>query len=183
MDEQALLALQVPKAIQALSRLVADVDDFVFMQAGSFRWRDHDLWISRSGYTGEDGFRSSLPAEAITAFADELCALEEVKPIGLGARDSLPDRHIDGDLRLTRPATERRRDVEAHRPEIGVIARADTGTEAQVGEGRGRAAIDLARIEEADHPEIAEAIARLDRRFVDAAAADGIEIEIGRAHV
>src|SRR3546814_13059925 len=93
--------------------------------------------------------------------------------------ESLPDRHIDGDLRLTRPATERRRDVEAHRPEIGVIARADTGTEAQVGEGRGRAAIDLARIEEADHPEIAEAIARLDRRFVDAAAAERVE-KIGR---
>src|SRR3546814_892434 len=89
MDEQALLALQGPKAIQALSRLVAGVDDLVFMQAGSFRWRDHDLWISRSGYTGEDGFEISLPAEAITAFADELCALEEVKPIGLGARDSL----------------------------------------------------------------------------------------------
>src|SRR3546814_18112138 len=45
MDEQALLALQGPKAIQALSRLVAGVDDLVFMQAGSFRWRDHDLWI------------------------------------------------------------------------------------------------------------------------------------------
>src|SRR3546814_14461234 len=45
--------------------------------------------LFRSGYTGEDGFEISLPAEAITAFADELCALEEVKPIGLGARDSL----------------------------------------------------------------------------------------------
>src|SRR3546814_2126437 len=66
MDEQALLALQGPKAIQALSRLVAGVDDLVFMQAGSFCWRDHDLWISRSGYTGEDGFEISLPADAIT---------------------------------------------------------------------------------------------------------------------
>src|SRR3546814_9842764 len=66
---------------------------------------------------------------------------------------------------------------------MGVIARADTGTEAQVGEGRGRAAIDLARIEEADHPEIAEAIARLDRRFVDAAAADGIEIGVLRSQL
>src|SRR3546814_4828379 len=87
MDEQALLALQGSKAIQALSRLVAGVDDLVFMQAGSFRWRDHDLWISRSGYTGEDGFEISLPAEAITAFADELCALEGVRPNGIGGGD------------------------------------------------------------------------------------------------
>src|SRR3546814_18243440 len=68
MDEHALLALQGPNAVQALSRLFAGVDDLVFMQAGSFRWRDHDLWISRSGYTGEEGFELSLPAEAIRAF-------------------------------------------------------------------------------------------------------------------
>src|SRR3546814_11447982 len=76
MDEQALLALQGPKAVQALSRLDAGFDDLVFMQAGSFRWRDHDLWISRTGSTGEAGFELSLPAEAITAFAADMCAPE-----------------------------------------------------------------------------------------------------------
>lgn len=89
MDEQALLALQGPEAAAALSRLVAGEDALGFMQAGAFRWRAYDLWISRSGYTGEDGFEVSLPADAAEAFADELCALEAVKPIGLGARDSL----------------------------------------------------------------------------------------------
>lgn len=89
MDEQALLALQGPKAATALATLVSGVDALHFMQAGSFRWRTYDLWISRSGYTGEDGFEISLPAEAASAFADELCAIDAVKPIGLGARDSL----------------------------------------------------------------------------------------------
>jgi aminomethyltransferase len=89
MGEQALLALQGPEAAAALSQLVAGVDGLAFMQAGAFRWRSYDLWISRSGYTGEDGFEISLPADAAEAFADELCALEAVKPIGLGARDSL----------------------------------------------------------------------------------------------
>ena len=89
LDEQALLALQGPEAAKALSSLVAGVEALFFMQAGPFRWRTSDLWISRSGYTGEDGFEISLPAEAAAAFADELCALPEVKPIGLGARDSL----------------------------------------------------------------------------------------------
>jgi aminomethyltransferase len=89
MEEQALLALQGPKAAAALATLVAGVDALSFMQAGAFRWRTHDLWISRSGYTGEDGFEISLPAEAASAFADELCAIDTVMPIGLGARDSL----------------------------------------------------------------------------------------------
>src|SRR3546814_3240676 len=51
MDEQALLALQGPKAVPDLSRLVAGVDELVFMQSGSLRWRDTDLWISRSNWT------------------------------------------------------------------------------------------------------------------------------------
>src|SRR3546814_12909039 len=53
--------------------------------------------------------------------------------------EGLSDRHIDSDLRLARPAVDRCRDVEAHRPEIGVIARADAGAETQGGKGRGRA--------------------------------------------
>ena len=89
MDEAALLAVQGPAAAAALARVVPGVEALVFMTAGGFDWRGHALWISRSGYTGEDGFEVSLPAEAAEAFADSLLAQPEVKPIGLGARDSL----------------------------------------------------------------------------------------------
>lgn len=89
MDDAALLALQGPKAVNALSRLVPGVEALYFMQCAAFTWNGHPLWISRSGYTGEDGFEISLPADAAPTFADALCAMEEVKPIGLGARDSL----------------------------------------------------------------------------------------------
>jgi len=89
MDDQALLALQGPEAVIALSRLVPGVDALGFMQAAAFGWNGHSLWISRSGYTGEDGFEISLPAEAAADFADAVCDQAEVKPIGLGARDSL----------------------------------------------------------------------------------------------
>lgn len=89
LDEHALLALQGPEAVAALSRVVPGVEALYFMQCAAFAWEGHDLWVSRSGYTGEDGFEISLPAEAAVAFADALCAQTEVKPIGLGARDSL----------------------------------------------------------------------------------------------
>lgn len=89
MDDSALLALQGPKAVDALDRIVPGVAALVFMQGDWFAWAGHRLWISRSGYTGEDGFEISLPAEAAEALADALLAEAEVKPIGLGARDSL----------------------------------------------------------------------------------------------
>ena len=89
MEDQALLAVQGPKAVAAVARLVPGVDQLVFMTAGAFDWEGHALWISRSGYTGEDGVEISIPAEAAAAFADALCGQPEVKPIGLGARDSL----------------------------------------------------------------------------------------------
>ena len=89
LDEHALLALQGPEAVTALSRLVTGVEQLYFMDCAGFTWEGHDLWVSRSGYTGEDGFEISLPAEAAAAFAEALCAQPEVKPIGLGARDSL----------------------------------------------------------------------------------------------
>ncbi|WP_375428486.1 glycine cleavage system aminomethyltransferase GcvT [uncultured Sphingomonas sp.] len=89
MEDQALLALQGPRAVDALARLVPGVEALVFMAAGAFEWRGFPLWISRSGYTGEDGFEISVPADAVEAFADALIAEPEVKPIGLGARDSL----------------------------------------------------------------------------------------------
>ncbi|WP_375404181.1 glycine cleavage system aminomethyltransferase GcvT [uncultured Sphingomonas sp.] len=89
MEDQALLALQGPRAVDALGRLVPGVERLVFMTAGAFEWRGSPLWISRSGYTGEDGFEISVPADAAEALADALIAEPEVEPIGLGARDSL----------------------------------------------------------------------------------------------
>ena len=88
-DEQALLALQGPKAAEALARLVPGVERLAFMTAAAFAWQGAPLWISRSGYTGEDGFEISLGAEQAAAFAEALAAQPEVKPAGLGARDSL----------------------------------------------------------------------------------------------
>lgn len=89
MEDRALLALQGPKAVDALKRVVPGVDALYFMEAGSFLWGHTPLWISRSGYTGEDGFEISVPAESVEALATALCDQAEVKPIGLGARDSL----------------------------------------------------------------------------------------------
>ena len=89
MDEQALLALQGPQAGDALASLIPETAHLLFMQSGLFTWRGGPLWISRSGYTGEDGFEISVPGEDAKLLADALCALPQVKPIGLGARDSL----------------------------------------------------------------------------------------------
>jgi aminomethyltransferase len=88
MKEQALLALQGPKAVEALTRLAPGVAELSFMTGAAFDIGGA-LWISRSGYTGEDGFEISLPAARAAAFADLLLEQPEVKPIGLGARDSL----------------------------------------------------------------------------------------------
>jgi aminomethyltransferase len=92
MDEHALLALQGPKAFAALDRLVigdTPLASLTFMKGAAFKLGGVDAWISRSGYTGEDGFEISLPADSVAAVADLLCEQPEVKPIGLGARDSL----------------------------------------------------------------------------------------------
>lgn len=88
-DDWALLALQGPLAVAALERLVPGVADLRFMRAAAFTWQGHALWISRSGYTGEDGYEISVPATVAEDFAEALLAQPEVKPIGLGARDSL----------------------------------------------------------------------------------------------
>ena len=89
MRQQALLALQGPRAAEVLETIVPGVSELSFMQAGPFNWQGHSLWISRSGYTGEDGFEVSVPATAAAALADAITAHELAKPIGLGARDSL----------------------------------------------------------------------------------------------
>jgi aminomethyltransferase len=97
LDEQALLALQGPKAIDALSRLGlvplhedgTPLASLGFMQADVYDWQGVRLGVSRSGYTGEDGFEISVHGDAVAALADALVAQPEVRPIGLGARDSL----------------------------------------------------------------------------------------------
>jgi aminomethyltransferase len=89
MKEQALLALQGPKAVGALARLVPEVAELTFMTGGAFSLAGIKSWISRSGYTGEDGFEISVPAASVEAVATLLLDQPEVKPIGLGARDSL----------------------------------------------------------------------------------------------
>jgi aminomethyltransferase len=89
MPERALLALQGPKAVDVLSRMVHGVEKLVFMTGASFDWQGADLFITRSGYTGEDGFEISVHNDQADLFARALLAQAEVKPIGLGARNSL----------------------------------------------------------------------------------------------
>lgn len=87
--DRALLALQGPQAVTALARLLPGVAQLVFMTGMPAVWQGADLYITRSGYTGEDGFEISLPANVAEAFARALLAQPEVNPIGLGARNSL----------------------------------------------------------------------------------------------
>jgi aminomethyltransferase len=92
LDERALLALQGPKAVHALARHVTGeypLESLIFMTGGRFELAGVEAWISRSGYTGEDGFEISVDASEAERIADLLTAEPEVKPIGLGARDSL----------------------------------------------------------------------------------------------
>ncbi len=89
LPDQALLALQGPQAVTALQRLVPGVQALVFMTGGAFEWQGAPLYITRSGYTGEDGFEISVPAAQAEALARALLEQPEVKPIGLGARNSL----------------------------------------------------------------------------------------------
>ena len=89
MREQALLALQGPRAAEALEKIAPSVSDLSFMEGRAFQALGRPVWISRSGYTGEDGFEISVAASIATELAEALIADEMVKPIGLGARDSL----------------------------------------------------------------------------------------------
>ena len=89
LGNRALIALQGPKAESVLARLCADVQAMRFMDAGPRRVGGIDCFVSRSGYTGEDGFEISVPAEQAEALATVLLGSSDVLPIGLGARDSL----------------------------------------------------------------------------------------------
>jgi aminomethyltransferase len=89
LPDRALLALQGPKAATALARFCAGVPDMRFMDAGPRKVAGFDCFVSRSGYTGEDGFEISVPAEYAEQLAKLLFTDPDVLPIGLGARDSL----------------------------------------------------------------------------------------------
>lgn len=75
--------------MDALQRLLPGVEKLVFMTGGAFSWKGADLYVTRSGYTGEDGFEISVPGDQAEALARALLAESEVKPAGLGARNSL----------------------------------------------------------------------------------------------
>lgn len=88
-EARALLALQGPEAVTVLARLAPQVASMTFMQFASVKLLGVDCYVSRSGYTGEDGYEISVPAAQADALARRLLEEPEVAPIGLGARDSL----------------------------------------------------------------------------------------------
>lgn len=87
--DRALLALQGPQAAAVMARLAPDAVRLTFMSGADIAVAGHACFVTRSGYTGEDGFEISVAADAADDFARRLLAEPEVKPIGLGARDSL----------------------------------------------------------------------------------------------
>ena len=89
MPDQALLALQGPQAAAVLQRLAPGVEQLVFMTGGRFEIAGCDCFVTRSGYTGEDGFEMSVPAAQVETLARTLLDQPEVAPVGLGARNSL----------------------------------------------------------------------------------------------
>ncbi|WP_372835583.1 glycine cleavage system aminomethyltransferase GcvT [Puniceibacterium confluentis] len=89
LDSRALLALQGPAAEDVLAELNPAVREMRFMDVATVELAGAECWVSRSGYTGEDGYEISVPAAAAVDLARALLAHGDVEPIGLGARDSL----------------------------------------------------------------------------------------------
>jgi aminomethyltransferase len=89
LKDRSLLALQGPKAHDVMKNICPQACALYFMQTGIFGFEGTDLIISRSGYTGEDGFEISVPSELVEILWQKLLSFDQVKPIGLGARDSL----------------------------------------------------------------------------------------------
>jgi aminomethyltransferase len=89
LEDRALIAIQGPKAVDALKLHIPEVVTMAFMDARLCEGFGVDCIVSRSGYTGEDGFEISVPGHAAITVWNKLLADERVKPIGLGARDSL----------------------------------------------------------------------------------------------
>ena len=84
----SLVALQGPKSSEILEKLINGVSSLKFMNGNKFSYKGKDVYITRSGYTGEDGFEISIPNELVEDFSKKLI-VQGVKPIGLGARDTL----------------------------------------------------------------------------------------------
>jgi aminomethyltransferase len=95
--DRALIALQGPAAEVVLASLDPKAAEMKFMDVATLTLADADCWVSRSGYTGEDGYEISVPAAQAADLAQQLLAHEDVEPIGLGARDSL---RLEGGLCL-----------------------------------------------------------------------------------
>ena len=89
MADRALLALQGPQAATALARIEPLIEELVFLTGGEFDLDGAPCYVTRSGYTGEDGFEISVPNEHAVKLAKALLAMDEVEPAGLGARDTL----------------------------------------------------------------------------------------------
>lgn len=89
LEQQALLALQGPRAREVMAQLCPAAADLVFMQGCNTSIDGVELYVTCSGYTGEDGFEISVAAGDVEALARRLLASDQVEPIGLGARDSL----------------------------------------------------------------------------------------------
>ncbi len=87
-DNLSLIALQGPKSSEILEKTIRGVSSLKFMNGNKFSYNGRDIYITRSGYTGEDGFEISIPNELVEDFAKRLVT-QGVKPIGLGARDTL----------------------------------------------------------------------------------------------
>lgn len=96
-EDRALLALQGPGAEAALARLAPAAAEMKFMDVATLELCGAEAWVSRSGYTGEDGYEISIPVAQAEGLAKALLADDTVEPIGLGARDSL---RLEGGLCL-----------------------------------------------------------------------------------
>jgi aminomethyltransferase len=88
-DELSLIAVQGPKAVSILEGFIPGVSELKFMNGGSFSFKDKSVYVTRSGYTGEDGFEVSIANEFAQEFCETLLTNKDVAMIGLGARDSL----------------------------------------------------------------------------------------------
>ena len=87
-EELSLIAIQGPKAVKILEKVINGVSNLKFMNGGTFKYLDEDIYITRSGYTGEDGFEISIKNKNTEIFVEKLIN-EGAKLIGLGARDTL----------------------------------------------------------------------------------------------